>query len=216
MTGRNWSDGPISEGWNDMSERPAALQQFLDHLSAALAERSGDAPHFRQAASRLERAAADPDPRPGGGGSGRLPVCRHFSPALRAATESDGTLAGLSSALGAIEPDLTWRQRTGSKAEGEEFWNGHANAIVVGPGGLEPRDDVTVGLSLMAPDVTYPDHRHPPEEVYLVLSPGDWRQEDRPWHRPGIGGFVYNPSSILHAMRSGAEPLLAIWCLWEG
>ena len=26
-----------------------------------------------------------------------------------------------------------------------------------------------VGVSLMAPAVQYPDHRHPPEEVYLAL-----------------------------------------------
>ena len=65
----------------------------------------------------------------------------------------------------------------------------------------------------MAPGITYPDHRHPPEEVYIVLSNGQWRQGSGPWHAPGVGGIVYNPHDIVHAMRSGDSPLLAIWCL---
>jgi len=96
------------------------------------------------------------------------------------------------------------------------FTGGHANVDIVGPAAeaLEQRDDVRIGMSLMAPGITYPDHRHPPEEVYLVLSAGDWRQGARAWHSPGLGGIVYNPPDIVHAMRSTTtEPLLAVWCL---
>jgi quercetin dioxygenase-like cupin family protein len=95
------------------------------------------------------------------------------------------------------------------------FAAGHANANLLGPypEALERRDDVWVGVSLMAPEITYPDHNHPPEEVYLALSRGYWRQNTHPWHEPGIGGVVYNPPGITHAMRSGPEPFLAIWCL---
>lgn len=45
---------------------------------------------------------------------------------------------------------------------------------ILGPGGIEERDDVWVGATLMAPLVTYVDHDHPPEEVYLALTPGEW------------------------------------------
>jgi quercetin dioxygenase-like cupin family protein len=61
--------------------------------------------------------------------------------------------------------------------------------------------------------VQYIDHHHPPAEVYLVLSPGAWRQADGPWHEPGIGGTVFNTPNIVHAMKSAEAPLLAIWCL---
>jgi Dimethlysulfonioproprionate lyase len=38
------------------------------------------------------------------------------------------------------------------------------------------RDDVTLGISLMAPHVRYPDHQHPPEEIYVSLASGaGWR-----------------------------------------
>lgn len=31
------------------------------------------------------------------------------------------------------------------------------------------------------------------EEIYVVLTPGEWRQCDGPWHEPGAGGIVHNP-----------------------
>ena len=65
----------------------------------------------------------------------------------------------------------------------------------------------------MAPETQYPDHRHPPEEIYIVLSGGQWRQADGAWHEPGIGGLVYNPPNIVHAMRATNHPLLALWFL---
>jgi len=92
----------------------------------------------------------------------------------------------------------------------------HADAAIVGPepDALEQRSDVRVAISLMALGITYPDHRHLPEEVYIVLSEGEWRQESAPWRTPGIGGIVYNPHDIVHAMRSSrSSSLLAIWCL---
>ena len=69
------------------------------------------------------------------------------------------------------------------------------------------------GATLVAPDVRYIDHRHPPEEVYIVLSEGEWYREGLGWHAPGIGGVVYNPPNVVHAMRSGPAALLALWLL---
>lgn len=94
-----------------------------------------------------------------------------------------------------------------------DFMDGHVNAEIIGPRGLEVRDDLIVGVTLMRPGLTYPDHHHPPEEVYIVLSEGLWRQDDNPWWSPGPGGYVYNPADIVHSMRSVERPLLALWCL---
>ena len=127
-----------------------------------------------------------------------------------------GKAADVALAFRAIEAGLTWTRRKGWEGEDASFAHGHANAMFVGPGGLEPRDDVWIGVSLMAPNVRYPDHQHPPEEVYTVLSDGEWRKADGDWFPPGIGGIVHNSPGIVHAMRSGDKPLLAIWCLWIG
>ena len=59
----------------------------------------------------------------------------------------------------------------------------------------------------------YPDHHHPPPEVYLSLTPGSWWKEGRSWTEPGIGGTVYNEPNVVHAMRSHGTPLFAFWCL---
>jgi quercetin dioxygenase-like cupin family protein len=122
----------------------------------------------------------------------------------------------LADAFEAIEPRLSWQVRPGSEALGQPFLNTHANAAIAGPEGLELRHDVRIGVSLMAPHTQYPDHRHPPEEIYVVLSGGRWRQANNPWHEPGIGGLVYNPPNIVHAMRAAEWPLLALWFLWTG
>lgn len=143
----------------------------------------------------------------------RLTVCDHWLEAALAQATT-GALAQLIKAFRDIEPQIQWRTRSGDAPNASEtFPTGHANAMIVGPGGIEARTDVWIGASLMAPHVRYPDHTHPPEETYLVLTPGAFRQGDGPWFEPGVGGSFYNPPGILHAMRAGDTPLFAFWLL---
>ncbi len=197
-----------------MIDRAPDLQRLLNLTGAAIARRASPPEPARRAGARISSALARPAPRATAMMPSRLPACDHLAAALATARAAGGDVAPLADAFAAIEPALTWSRRPGSDGAAPDFRDGHANAVIVGPGGLEPRDDVRIGVSLLAPAVQYPDHRHPPEEVYLVLSPGEWRQDDGPWHAPGLGGLVHNPPGIVHAMRSGKAPLLAIWCLW--
>ena len=143
-----------------------------------------------------------------------LSVCEYVAPALTRARQGSACIGQLADAIEALVPRLAWARRPGTVAG--EFYDGHANTLLAGPRGLERRDDVMVGMSLLAPGVRYPDHHHPPEEIYLVLTPGEWRQDTGPWHEPGVGGVVHNPPNIVHAMRAGDTPLLALWFLWLG
>jgi hypothetical protein len=111
----------------------------------------------------------------------------------------------------AISNRLQWYRRPGLHSP--KFMNGHANAEIIGPMGLHVRDDIKVGVTLMRRHLTYPDHHHFPEEVYIVLSDGLWRQNQEPWWSPGTGGYVYNKPDVLHAIKSVETPLCAIWCL---
>ena len=114
----------------------------------------------------------------------------------------------------AIEPALEWQRRASyDESASANFPDGHANAMILGPTGLETRADVWLGASLLAPSVRYTDHAHAPEETYLVLSKGEFRQGEGDWFAPGIGGSFYNPPWITHAMRSGETPLFAFWAL---
>jgi hypothetical protein len=141
----------------------------------------------------------------------RLPVCDWLGAAL--STAAEGKRAGLAESFAAIEPRLTWKRRLSARPEDAPFWHGHANAMILGPGGLEERTDLWVGATVMAPGTTYADHDHPPEEVYLALAPGEWWNARMDWTDPGPDGAIYNPPGILHKMRAGKGPFLALWYL---
>lgn len=144
----------------------------------------------------------------------RLPVVHHTVEAALAALAAEASpIPELGRAFAAVETQLTWGRRRNADAVGEPFFGGHANATLVGQGGLEERADVWVGVTVMAPGIVYPDHDHPPEEVYIALSPGEWWNAEMDWTAPGPGGIIYNPPGILHAMRSHGEPFLALWFL---
>ena len=147
----------------------------------------------------------------------RVPTSALLEDALEPARRAGGGLQDLASRILHLDPLLSWRRRGGAAPQASaSFWDGHASAMVVGPGGLEDRKDVWVGLSLLAPGVRYPDHRHAPEEIYLFLTDGQFRQGEREWFTPGVGGTLYNVPNILHAMASSPErPLLAVWCLFD-
>jgi hypothetical protein len=197
-----------------MIERAPDLQRLLDLTGEAIARRASPSDSVCRAGAKIFSALARPAPRATATMPCRLPACDYLASALATARATGGEVASLADAFASIEPALTWRRRSGAEGTAPDFRDGHANAVIVGPGGLEPRDDAMVGVSLMAPAVQYPDHRHPPEEVYIALSPGEWRQGDGPWHDPGPDGLVHNAPGVVHAMRSGKAPLLAIWCLW--
>lgn len=188
--------------------RDAALQAFVDRAEEAVAAaaRTPDAERASRkvfaALRRRSGPAGTPEPH-------RLEVCRLFGPAL-AISSVHGDLRR---ALAALEPRFAWSRRKNADPANPGFYDGHANVTIFGPGGLEERRDVWIGATLLAPDVRYIDHDHPPEEVYLPLSPGEWWNEDMDWTDPGLDGTIYNRPGIRHAMRSGATPFLALWFL---
>jgi hypothetical protein len=195
-----------------MPVRPPTLQEFVTSLGNVFAK----TPLTPEASSMMDdifaalrtpgvRSAAAPR---------RLRVCRYVDEAIAHARAVPRT-GSLAAAFAAIEPSLSWAPRIGSGPFASDNWpGGHANATIIGPNGLEQREDAVIGVSLMAPHVRYPDHYHPPEEVYLALSPGRFKHGNSDWVEPGIGGTFHNVPNIHHAMASDGAPLLAIWCLW--
>jgi len=194
-----------------MAERSDQLQLFVDAAFAAFERYADDAEARRSVSEIFSRLETAGQCRQGEGR--RLPVCSRLSTIISADIGSD-QLGGMRARFQAIEPLLVWRRREDSSGtSSENFEEGHANAMIVGPGGLEERSDVWIGVTLMAPRVRYPDHDHAPEEVYLVLSEGEFKQGTSGWFSPGIGGSFYNPPGIKHAMRSVDTPLFAFWAL---
>ena len=195
-----------------MTTRPADLQAFLD---AALIAFEAHAADPRSSASLAKvRAALTTQGEMVETQGARLPVCSWLDSAVVPEAFGDPDLRRLIEAFVAIEPRLPWFRRGGDMSTASaNIADGHANAIIVGPKGIERREDVWIGVSLLAPNVRYPDHNHPPEETYLVLSEGEFRHDDSDWFTPGVGGSFYNEPNIWHAMRTGDAPLFAFWIL---
>lgn len=180
------------------------IDQFLVLAGAEVAATATEA--ARAAGVRVaELLAAPPEPaRPPP--PQRLAVCG-FLGAACAEMRQDFAVA-----FEALEPQLAWQAR--AIPDGlPGFAEGHASSRLLDRNGLEQRGGLVAGFSLVAPGVTYPKHDHPPEEIYLVLSGGEWWQAGGAWHAPGPGGIVHNPPGIRHAMRGTSVPLLAIWFL---
>ena len=188
----------------DMGSRNAKLQAALDLLCRSVAADAARAPDTERVLRIVEeRLRSMPDGVPAISGPVRLPVCDWLDEVLAPATP-------LHEALRAVVSDLSWYRRPGGD---DRFQERHANTMLVGPSGLERREDLWIGATLMAPNTDYPVHHHPPEEIYLVLSEGDWWRDGSSWFTPGVGGTLYNTPNVHHAMRSGPRPLFALWAL---
>jgi hypothetical protein len=196
---------------DDMSKRDIRLQTFLDSAFVAFGQFAKELEARRAILQIFAVLEREEDGRPGLGS--RVPACSHLDAALSVVTAHQ-SLQRLIGRFKEIEPQLEWRRRASyDETASENFPDGHANAMIVGPGGLEARHDVWLGVSLLGPDVRYPDHNHAPEEVYLVLSKGEFKQGEGDWFSPGVGGSFYNRPLVRHAMRSTDAPLLAFWAL---
>jgi len=198
-----------------MTPRPTQLQAFLDVSLTAFENHAAD-PRSVASLARA-RAALEVPGQVSNTPGARLPACKWLEHAAVPHAFEAPDLRQLVEAFLAIEPQITWWRRSGDMSSASSnIAEGHANGVIVGPQGIEQRDDILLGVTLLAPNVRYPDHTHPPEETYLVLSDGEFRHGDSDWFAPGIGGSFYNTPGIVHAMRTGDAPLFAFWALWAG
>ena len=98
-----------------------------------------------------------------------------------------------------------------------DFLPHYAVAVIVGPDRFGRRcpyfsDLATLGVTLQAPNVDYPAHAHEAVEIYYILAGSvDWQQGGGGWQRKAPGDFVLHRAHEPHAMRTGEEPLLAMF-----
>lgn len=194
-----------------MSQREPILQAFVDAAQVAFQRIAADPDSKRVVQDVFSRLR---NPGAAGGRAGKRPQACEFIDAAINRDVPQAWLGEMLQSLRNIEPAIEWTQDSDIHGTGSaNFETSHAEAMIFGPGGLEERSDVWLGLTVMAPHVRYPDHSHAPEEVYLVASEGEFRHGDSDWCAPGIGGTFHNVPKIIHAMRSGDKPFLAFWAL---
>ncbi|MGF6981916.1 hypothetical protein QFZ99_001392 [Paraburkholderia atlantica] len=194
-----------------MYRRPANLELFI-RIARNLFQAEALPEAGRQLAVKVFQRLDQPSDD-GKRNSERYPACDLLASALAPLLNDTSDLGEVASAINVLEPAIGWQRRTSGLNGSKDYVEKHVNGMICGPGGMESRYDVQLGFSLLAPHTRYPDHHHPPEEAYVLLTAGEFRQRNGDWFDPGIGGGLHNTRNSVHAMRSGTTPLLALWCL---
>ena len=191
-------------------KRPAPLQQFINVAGNVLLGHDVSS-MARYTAGKIFHDLSKPGSMFSVGGH-TLPASGYLADALSIADRGGGPIAELSRAINVIAPDLRWyRSRTGPFAS-INFVRGHAHALMVGPGGMEERDDVHIGATIMAPYSRFPDHRRKHPTVFLALSRAEVRLKDDDWIVRSPGGIFFSDEGNELALRCTGNPLLLVWC----
>jgi len=117
--------------------------------------------------------------------------------------------------LSRATPLLNWRQTYKQPAVGATFLANYGYTEIVGLAGPLPSSRLACGFLLLGPMTTYPPHHHEAEEIYVPLSgTASWLHGDQHWREELPGAVIHHMSNESHAMRTAAEPLLALY-LWR-
>ena len=142
-----------------------------------------------------------------------LPCLCHLDRILGIAPEPGRALVAM---LAHNKDRLNWGQTYTAADFGQAFIDNYGWLEVFGTRGHFVHDAVAAGFLILGPHVHYPDHHHIAEEIYIPLTGGtEWRKGDGDFVPRGAGEVIHHPSNVSHAMRTGDEPLLALY-LWRG
>ena len=122
---------------------------------------------------------------------------------------------GLVTAVCRAAPQLAWRQTYSTPDVDSAFLENYGWSEILGASGPLGSERMACGFLILGPSTHYPRHRHEAEEIYLPLSgTAVWQQGNAPWRRRTPGTAIHHARDEPHAMRTGAEALLALY-LWR-
>ncbi|WP_158704443.1 dimethylsulfonioproprionate lyase family protein [Rhizobium sp. NXC24] len=144
-------------------------------------------------------------------GHRNFPLRSHMDAVCEASKLLGPELTSIGCGLIALMDDLDWYRGQSGAYASVNFADGHAHAILVGPGGLEERSDVRMGVTLLAPYTRFPDHWLTYSRVILPISQGEFRIETGEWQRVEPGSLQFHPTGHPIAIRCTSKPFLALW-----
>jgi hypothetical protein len=168
---------------------------------------------LREAISVLSAALEGaPSPRP----AVPLPVQRYLPVAVASATPD--SVRRVADAFHDCAQEADWQQNPNytEATVGRSFVEKYGYVEFLGPGRRYPCPHLRLGILVLGPNVDYADHAHPAEEVYHpIAGRALWWREDADWHTVPPGEAIHHAPWVRHAMRTEAEPLVALYC-WGG
>ena len=191
----------------------ALARSALDCLSApVLARFLADWP----CASELPARRPKPLARAASPAAPALPVLRWLPRIAADGASFGGAFVG---ALCRAATSLAWRQSyTRDEIDAAFLQNYGWTELLPAAALLRPRRagaQISCGAVVLGPGTLYPHHRHEAEEIYVPLSgTAAWQQGDAVWREHPPGTLIHHLSEEPHAMRTGEEPLLALY-LWR-
>ena len=131
------------------------------------------------------------------------------------AGEPGAFAADLVAAVRRAAPSLAWRRTYTVNDLDDGFLDNYGWSEILGGAGPLASERIACGFLLLGPSTHYPRHRHEAEEIYLPLcGTAAWQQGDAVWRERAPGTVIHHARDEPHAMRTGADPLLALY-LWR-
>jgi hypothetical protein len=198
------------------------MTKFESHVGAIagdivnwLMTDSGASEPEREALQRGARRLAASQPTPRHLPARVLPVCAFWDQAL--SLVRGPRPERIAAALRALAPGLCWMQNPNyTEAAMGAHWLRHYGYIeLIGDDGHLAEKGVRMGIMLLGPETLYPPHRHPAEEVYLVLGgTAEWQRGGEAWRTRLPGAVIHHAPGLVHATRTRDEPLLVAYLWW--
>ena len=144
---------------------------------------------------------------------------RHLPVASRVSDMQGATstrTANLVRAITDAAPVLRWQQTYSEAQVGAEFLAGYGWFNLVSPDGPFISDEIRVAVGYWEEGLTYPQHAHAPEEIYIVLAGGAvFESEGRDPIAATPGDTIHHAPYQMHGMAMPNAPLLAM-AFWKG
>jgi hypothetical protein len=142
-----------------------------------------------------------------------LACLRHLDRAVEIAHGPERSLVTL---LAEGRASLHWGQTYTADDFGEHFIDNYGWLELFGTRGHFDNNQIAAGFLILGPDILYPDHHHIAEELYVPLTGGsEWRKGEGGFVQRQASAVIHHPSDVNHAMRTGREPLVALY-IWRG
>ncbi|TGQ54227.1 transcriptional regulator [Mesorhizobium sp. M1C.F.Ca.ET.193.01.1.1] len=185
---------------------PTVFDQLLDRFHGYLASVDSALVWDAVACIDWDMPVRSLDPR-------RLDCLRHLDRVAELAPKDVRPLARF---VADHRGELRWGQTYKASDFGQAFIDNYGWLEVFGTRGHFVNDDVAAGLMILGPDIVYPDHHHIAEEIYVPLTGGtEWRMGEDGFRVREAGEVIHHASNVSHAMRTGKEPLMALY-IWRG
>jgi hypothetical protein len=194
------------------AEQPERLQTLLAALRRAFVVETASDPAARDELRRVAQLIAAIGDQPAELRPTQHPLTRHLSKVLERADQLAPEIAG---ALRPIASELPWRYGYAPRTDAPGLEAAMGWAELIGPQAPIVSTKVCFGLTLIAPHSFYPPHRHPAVELYRIVVGDPLWTVATTTSTQSPGALIFHDSNVVHAMRTGAEPLLAIYS-WTG